>query len=332
MGAITVVVYHSYPLLYSKYYHDWLYDLTGYSSSGSISLDVFFVISGFLITQSYCRNSSAQVFFKARMLRIFPAYLMSMLIIALLIGPVFTTLPILDYFENLDTWRFFIGIGLFKLQFYLPQVFTQSYHHTNSVNGSVWSLSYEWVMYFFLFLFGQIGLLKPTKLNISLHAIIIVIMVWFDLNPEFTTIKIAGIQSSIIVHLYCLFMVGSWLFLLKDKFKINHTIGIVTCMVWVATFHTIYYPICALLAIPIMVIWIAHLPINFLRKITSTGDYSYGIYIFGFPIQQIIIQITKGNIGIYPMIISSLFLTLLVAILSFHFIEAPFLKRKLTTS
>jgi peptidoglycan/LPS O-acetylase OafA/YrhL len=118
------------------------------------------------------------------------------------------------------------------------------------------------------------------------------------------------------------------LFLLKDKIKITHAVALITLLIWVATFHSVYCSIFAVVAVPVLVIWLAYLPINFLKKITTTGDYSYGIYIFGFPIQQIIIHCTKGCIGIYPLIIYSLIGSITIAILSFHFIEQPFLMRK----
>ncbi len=328
MAAMMVVVYHSYPLLYANYYHDWLFNLTGHCSSGSICLDVFFVMSGFLITQSYCRRPTCIEFFKGRVLRIFPALMVSMLLIVLVVGAIFTQLSWQDYFTNAYTWRYFVGLSLFKLQFNLPQVFTENFHHTSSVNGSIWSLSYEWTMYALLFFFGKIGFLKPTKINLILHGLIIGLMVYLDVHPSLTTISFLGIKSVIIVHLYSLFMMGSWLFLLKDKININHLTALVVFMIWVLTFHTVYCAIISVIAIPILVIWFAFLPINIFKKITATGDYSYGIYVFGFPIQQIIIQLTKGNIGIYQMIGLSLFLSLAVAILSYHFIEKPVLNWK----
>ena len=328
IGACTVIVYHSYPLHFEKYYHDWLYDLTGYCSTGSISLDVFFVISGYLITQSFIRRPNFVDFFKARILRIFPALIVAMMLSVFLLGSIFTKATLSDYFSNAYTWRYFVSVSLFKMQFNLPQVFSENYHHTNSINGSIWSLSYEFTMYIFLFFLGVVGLLKPTTINIIIHALLIAIMVYLDMHPDLTTKTFFGIQTTRIVHLYSLFMMGSWLFILKDKIKIDYKIALLVLLIWIGSFHTKYCAWIAVFAVPVLTIWFAYLPIGIFKKITASGDYSYGIYVFGFPIQQIIIHCTKGTLGIYPLIFWSLFFSITVAILSYHFIEKRALKWK----
>jgi len=328
IAACMVLVYHSYPLLYRDYYHDWLFNLTGCSSSGSICLDVFFIISGYLITQSFIRQPNCIQFFRSRILRIYPALIAALLIGVFIIGVIFTTLSLSQYFSNYYTWRYFGGLSLYKVQFFLPQVFAEAYHHNHAINGSIWSLSYEWTMYVMLFLMGTIGLLQPKKIFLALHLIVIATAIYFDTHPQLTTQIYLGIRTSFIAHLYGLFMGGALLYIYRDKIKINNWIALITLLIWALSFHTNCCAVISNIALPILIVWIAFAPFKLLKLITATGDYSYGIYIFGFPVQQIIIHLFHGLLNIYLFQFLSLAISLGIAILSYHFIEKQALKWK----
>ena len=328
IGALTVVVAHSYSLVNGKPHYDFFHRLNGGYSAASSFLDMFFVISGYLITQSFFRHSTFKEFFIARVMRIVPAFAASIFIAVFFVGSFFTSLSFKEYFSSALTWRYFINISFFKLQFILPGVFNENFYHSNAINGSVWSLAYEWVLYGCLFLFAKIGFMKATKLNICIHAAIISASIYLNLYPEMTTITAFGIQSSKLVHFYPYFMIGSWLFILKEKFTLKWWHSLFVAVIWIFTFNTIWFSIWIYLAIPILTLWFAFLPVKFFKKVTATGDYSYGIYIFSFLIQQVIIHFTKNEIGIYPMILLSLFCSYLIAVLSFHCIENPALRWK----
>jgi peptidoglycan/LPS O-acetylase OafA/YrhL len=151
-------------------------------------------------------------------------------------------------------------------------------------------------------------------------------MIYLDNHSEYTTIKLFGIESTRIVNLYVYFMMGSLLYQFKNMWQIKWPIAIAVLLIWIASFHTNYCTTISFLAIPILTIWSAFLPINFLQKITSTGDYSYGIYVYSFPIQQLIIYYTKAQLTIEMMLLLSFLFTLPIAILSYHFIELPALR------
>ncbi|MEN9523646.1 MAG: hypothetical protein RL065_2023, partial [Bacteroidota bacterium] len=102
IGASTVVVNHAYPLLTGKVNHDWLEKLTGTLGTGTFVLDIFFVISGYLITQSLLSKNNAVDFFRARCKRIFPALFASLILSVFVVGFLATQLSANEYFKNAD--------------------------------------------------------------------------------------------------------------------------------------------------------------------------------------------------------------------------------------
>ncbi|MFM2224388.1 MAG: hypothetical protein RJA07_590 [Bacteroidota bacterium] len=331
IGASTVVINHAYPLLTGNVNHDWFEKLNGTFGTGTLVLNIFFVISGYLITQSLLAKNNAIDFFIARCKRIFPALFFSIILSVFVVGLLATKLSSIAYLSQIDTWKYFVSMSVFKLRFSLPQVFTEPYFHSSSVNGSIWTLAYEWVMYISIFMFGMIGVLQSKWKYLLLHLVIIAAMIFLDQHPQLTTIRLFGIESTRIVNLYVYFMLGSLLFIFKDKFEIKWFYALAIFLIWVVSFKTEYCSIISFFAISILTIWIAFLPISFLQKLTSSGDYSYGIYVYSFPIQQLIIYYTSAQLSILQMIILSFVGTFPIAILSYHFIELPVIKYNFTT-
>jgi peptidoglycan/LPS O-acetylase OafA/YrhL len=334
IGASTVVINHAYPLLTGNVNHDWLEKITGTLGTGTLVLDIFFVISGYLITQSLLSKKNAIDFFVARCKRIFPALFLSIILSVFVVGLLATKLSAVNYFQNVDTWKYFISISVFKLRFSLPEVFTEPFFHSSSINGSIWTLAYEWVMYGAIFLFGTIGILKSNWKYLVLHVVIISVMIFYDQHPQLTTVKLFGIESTRIVNLYVFFMMGNLLFIFKDKFTVKWFHVVLLFIIWAISWRTNFSSVISFFFIPIFTIWFSFLPITFLQKLTKSGDYSYGIYVYSFPIQQLIIFYSSAQINVWQLLFLSFALTLPIAILSYHFIELPIIKlnKKATNS
>ncbi|MEY2829862.1 MAG: hypothetical protein RIQ33_1720, partial [Bacteroidota bacterium] len=99
-------------------------------------------------------------------------------------------------------------------------------------------------------------------------------------------------------------------------------------IIWAISWRTNFSSIVAFFFIPLFTIWIAFLSIPFLQKLTSSGDYSYGIYVYSFPIQQLIIYYSSAQLNILQFLFLSFAITLPLSILSYHFIELPIIKLK----
>ena len=133
LAAATVIISHSFPLL-GKPYEPFARYLGNYDTGGGLAVAVFFVISGFLICRS-CLERPIQAYLVARCLRIVPALAVLVLLGMFLVGPVFTTLPLDEYFAAAGTYEHLLNISIFFQHTGLPGVFWGG-----PVNGTIWTL------------------------------------------------------------------------------------------------------------------------------------------------------------------------------------------------
>lgn len=150
--ALLVLIAHCYPLSGNHITEQWLYKITnGQIELSNIGLNGFFILSGFLIYQSSERSSSIIDFFWKRILRIFPA-LIVVLLLTLLLTP-FVYQNSLPYYKNREVYTYFFkNITLYQLQYSINGVFENN-PHQNSINGSLWTIAYEFSLYIFLSFF-----------------------------------------------------------------------------------------------------------------------------------------------------------------------------------
>jgi len=115
--------------------------------SGEIAVDVFFVVSGFMVSGSYVGRGDLWHYAKARLLRIVPAYFVLLATCALVLGVAFSTLPPRDYFSDPSTFAYVLKNLRFSsdMAWTLPGVFED--HRMNSINGALWTLPAEMRMY-----------------------------------------------------------------------------------------------------------------------------------------------------------------------------------------
>mgnify|MGYP001324551613 CR=1 FL=1 len=155
-----------------------LYQLAHFSL-GSLAVDIFFVISGFLVCKSWYSRLNMIDYLFARFQRIYPALWVAVALCAFVIGPIFTRFPISQYLSHLDLYKFVIENatllpkGVFTT---LPGVFDE--HLIASVNSPLWTLPYELKMYLLLAVMSIIGL---TARYIFLPIFVIIAFVGFAL-------------------------------------------------------------------------------------------------------------------------------------------------------
>ena len=146
-AALAVLASHSWALATGNGTLEPLRALTG-MSLGSLSVDVFFVASGFLVTASLLTRSNAIDFFWARCLRIYPALMVVILLTVLVLGPALTSLPLRDYLTAYGTRSYLLTNGLMvtDARYFLPGVFENN-PYPGAINGSLWTLPLELRMY-----------------------------------------------------------------------------------------------------------------------------------------------------------------------------------------
>lgn len=329
-AAATVIASHAFPM--SGVRSDPLERLVGFSF-GHLAVDVFFVVSGFLVTSSLIVRRSLPSFAIARALRLFPVLVVAAFGCAFVLGPLQTDLPLARYLLAPGTWTFALQNSLtwpMGVQYTLPGVF----HHVplfGAVNGSLWSLPWELSMYMVLVALGALALTKRGPLGErGLRPAVLVIAA--VATTGFTIYEAFGFPYEFHVsqgfRLTSLFFGGASLFVLADR--VPHS-GRLAALALVALVADLLLPrplmVVYAVALVYLVIWFAYARIPALRFYNRFGDYSYGTYAYAFPIGQSVAAAIPG--ASWAVIAGcTLPLTLLIAIPSWHLLEKPLLERK----
>jgi peptidoglycan/LPS O-acetylase OafA/YrhL len=303
-----------------------------------MAVDIFFGISGFLVTSSLLSRKNVLAFSLARLLRLVPGLFISTLLTVFGIGLYFTTLPINEYLKHADIYQYiWINSTLLGTQITLPGVFDHL-ALPGSVNGSLWTLPYEFKMYAVLAVIGLLVYAWPRLLP-ERFASLIVIAIAVAANTGLMLVAYGPIPLSekMLSHIsleywrfYAMFFLGGTFFILRRFIPLNFIFIIIIGIAVYASKkvffqgtgnNCLFFGTYSLLLIYV-VLYFSYLPGKWIRKFNEIGDYSYGIYIYAFPIQQSVLAL---GLATTP---NQLFLlafppTLLLAILSWHFIEKP---------
>jgi peptidoglycan/LPS O-acetylase OafA/YrhL len=321
-AALAVIFGHSYALLALP---EPVMRLTGIPS-GEFGVGIFFVISGYLITKSWERGPHAFTYLKKRVLRIFPALIIVVFLTVFLLGPFVTTLSLNDYFSNPQTWSYLRTIYLFYLMepgtghYMLPGVFVNN-PFPNVVNGSLWTLPYEFSMYIMVLALGLAGLTKKRLAVIPLYFFAILLLPIVIVHPLL-------VFTSWHVFWGICFIAGMVLYLYRDEIRLDYKIVLLLLFIWALSFYTAYGLFVSSLVLPYLVVYFAFIRTPRLHKIAKYGDFSYGLYIYAFPLQQLIVYFLVDSLTPARLFGLSIIATVPAAMLSWFLIESRALKLK----
>lgn len=319
--AIFVVIQHSFALLNQS---DPLTTLN-LSNFGAIGVDSFFILSGFLITSSWLRSKSIINYLWRRVLRIFPAFWVCITITALLIAPIMAFLSSkeinLSFVYNQLTY-IFKNFGLIINQPDISNLTDNLGEH--SLNGSLWTLFWEFLFYIILAIAGLLGLLHKRKWVLILITIVYIACFWADSCK--CTIFLKYYTSSNVAILPYFFLVGSLAFLFKKLIPDSKLLFVLAIVLWVSdiSFNT-HYPLHPFF-LSYILIWLSvHLPF---KSVEKYGDFSYGIYIYHFIIIQMLLVYSQAILSPWLVFSITLPITFGLAFLSWHLVEKRCLRLK----
>jgi peptidoglycan/LPS O-acetylase OafA/YrhL len=319
LGAVLVIYSHSYDII-GKPDQEIINHLTNRTFEGSgIGLSIFFFISGYFITQSAVLSTNFFLFVKKRVYRIYPALIVLVFLSVFIAGPIFTTLSIRDYFSENSTWLYLYTATGMRIRMYLPGVFT-TYPFGNTFNASLWSIALEIQLYISISIFLLAGILKNKKVYvyISLSIVVVCLMeLTFNNNLSFQWMRY--------LSLITLFYLGSFIY---SSSLNNKHIGLIFLFSFIIyLFARAVIPSSNTASLLLIILGLSTYFIGFTKtiKIPLHDDISYGLYIYAFPIQQLVFKLSGFNRSIIVNLLGTFILLIPIAYISWYFIEKPFL-------
>ena len=314
LAAFGVMVSHAYPIaLGPETLEPFEVFLKG-DNLGRASVFVFFAISGFYITKSATQRSSMPAFIRARALRLFPA-LFVMTLFTSLVGGIWLTISD-EYWGVVPSYilRTVTFSGLFfDFGQELPGLFVSN-PFSEAVNGSLWSLRFEVLCYLGVVAAALLGVFERAWLFFSLA------LAWVALFLVIPQIS-ANFLINTLLYVGVPFVFGSGFFVFRKKIPLSFWIAwALTGLVLISRPTFMFLPV-FMLALTYWVFILGFWKQPRLEVYNRLGDYSYGFYIYAFPVQQL-----GAQLGMTTPILNILFalpVTLLLAAISWHAIERP---------
>ncbi len=318
--AVAVVISHAFSVGTGRHIDEPLTALTGYTL-GEHGVNGFFAVSGFLVAMSWDRRGGAIPFALARLLRVFPGLIVAVLVTALVIGGAMTTLPAAAYLQDGRVWRMiWVTVTTFKSATTLPGVF-----ESNPLRwpiSTVWTLRYELICYGGLLAYGMLGgFRRPVLMLAGVAAAALALVVLAAMGPV-----PKGQETAL--RLPLIFACGSLAYLYRDRLPLLPSLVLAAVAI----------PALAKLALPAfapalfvgsayLFLFIAMAPGLSHPRLEPRWDISYGVYLYGWPVQQALQALYPGIPG-WIMLGPALVVTGLLAAASWLLVERPALDLK----
>lgn len=329
--AATVIFDHAFPL--GGFGHDPFFDLTrGQASLGSLAVGGFFAISGYLIAKSGMSGDVVQFMWR-RTLRIFPAYWLVLLVTAFIVGPLIWLgdgNPFGSYFifggngpVHYFTANWTLNIGTYGIHDLLTE--TTPYGREiggSAFNGSIWTLIYEWNCYLMIAVLVLFGVLRNARIIVPIMAVFFFVLQIVALT-DFSAIGaiVPALADQYTISLGLTFLAGSVMAVYSKQIPFDNMLGILAGVLMLATLRWGGFSTVGVVAGAYFVMYLgARLPRQ-THWIGRKNDYSYGVYIYGFLVQQVTAYLGWYKLGYVPWVLICLVLSLGCAWLSWHLVE-----------
>jgi peptidoglycan/LPS O-acetylase OafA/YrhL len=328
--ASLVIVSHSYAILDGTAQHELAFALSrGKTTFGVIAVNGFFVISGFLITQSWLRGKGLADYCKKRAIRILPAYYVAALFCAVVVGALASASP----------YRYLRALNFYYPLVDLAQFHTFWSHHLFStnplpgeLNGSLWTIRYELWCYFLVPILAALTLLRRRWIILAMF------ICTFAFHITVTAAKVESSAFWILgtlqdwLRLLTYFLAGIVLFLFREKILIDHRLAL-ACFIVILAVAPLGF-IYAVLPVfgTYLLYYLAFGPGLKLQNFGGHGDFSYGIYLYAFPVQQLLVYYIGAHLAHWSLSALAFLISLALAFLSWHLVERRFLAMRRKTT
>ncbi|WP_313534243.1 acyltransferase [Sphingomonas sp.] len=309
--ALAVVLWHTFPVTMSTealmpYVDQPIMVLV------RVILPMFFALSGFLVSSSLERAPNLGVFLWHRVLRIFPALTVEVLLSALILGPLLTTVSLAAYFTHREFFQYMVNI-IGWIHFRLPGVFIAN-PVSGIVNSSLWTVPSELECYITISILFLIGFTKRARLLAATYVVAAAVLTWHQVHsgaPLWFNVDKFNLTLS--------FVAGMVVYRFRNALPGGFAVaiaafGLACCM--------LYFPNAQYLASFPAAYAIAAFGCNRMwrPKLVFGGDYSYGLYLYAYPIQQTVVHLI-GPGRFFETLALSLLAMVCFAVFSWHVIE-----------
>ena len=323
-AAYLVLVGHSWTLTLGLGHHDpfselirpnmpWHLGLPG------IAVSMFFLFSGLLITRSYFQRNNLFHFLEARILRLYPALIVCVVICVFGIGLAQTTWSVDRFIAHKATENYLLHNTslVFNIKFRLPGLFVDQ--PFKGVNGSLWTLPYEAWMYLCAAVLGVLTIFRRRWL-FNLFFLTTFLLYGLDMGYP-------GLTGTKFERLGIFFLMGAFAYINARKVRLNPALmAFFMAIAWLTADSPIY-AVTGSAALAYTMLVIGFSPWIRLPNMDSIGDFSYGTYLYAFPVQQTLIHQLESPKP-WEICLLALFIVTPVAMASWYGVERPMLRFK----
>lgn len=315
--AILVILSHSPELVDGNRSREVLTRIFHTISFGEFAVDGFFLLSGYLILQSWTNTPRLLDFIRSRVLRIFPAFIVATLVCVLVVGPLAATSP--TYFVDLAK-----GVLLLKSPV-LPAVFKGT--HYPGLNGAMWTIPFEFICYLCVLFAGVIGITKKREVCLVFIAGVLII---FGLQRFGYLENVAGhhLWKHPLVRLGSFFLMGSFFYLYRDKLVFSRRFALLAAVVLIwGLFSWRLSELILATAGGYLLFFVAFRPISSISDFNKLPDVSYGVYLYGWPVQKLLLWYFP-MMSPWTLFVLACVGALICGVVSWYAVEKPFLRLK----
>jgi peptidoglycan/LPS O-acetylase OafA/YrhL len=318
--AMSVLVSHSIELVDGNRSREPLTYVFGTLSLGEFGVDGFFLVSGYLITQSFENSASLLSYLWKRVMRIYPAFVVAFVLSIVVVGPL--SGADMNALRGTGWIRQIIQMLLLGLPS-LPNAFADL--HYPSLNGAMWTIPYEFSCYLIIGILGLFGLLRRRWIVGFAVVVLLLFSAFFHVGNSAFTLpsNFAGTPNDAI-RFASLFLCGTAFYVFRDTIPYRNDLAVIATIALLASlFNHATEELAVRTLGGYLIFWFAFLKgTPRLNRINNETDISYGTYLYAWPIQSLLIKFVPG-IAPLSVVILTTFSDAALAYLSWRLIEKP---------
>ena len=288
-----------------------------------LAVNLFFIASGFLVTKSMLYRGDGPSFASARLLRIYPALIVHVAFVMLVIGPLGTNLPLWEYFSHPQTLlQPLYVLTFFETSMNLPGIFATNGEQFGSV--PLWTLRFEVLCYAATLLAFSLGLLR--KRWMVLAQFILPSVAWI-IGQSFDLFE--GLPGTVenAARFGIAYGLGATIYAYHERLRFTWVgLPVLLAFSWL-THQTSIIEVSVNMLLGWFVFIVAYARVPKLAGLQKLDDISYGIYIYHWAVMQLLFY-WFPSLSVVLLFGLALPVVTLIAWLSWTYVEKPLLAKK----